>query len=81
MNELKRFKHKIEQITSLDGFLDFTGSIFLGSNFVLEIEKLDKNWSLNWESYSKKLQDVNNQLIDLVNNCMEKEKVLWLIGY
>jgi hypothetical protein len=81
LNGLKEFKHKIEQMTSLDEFLDFTGSKFLGSNLVIEIEKTDKSWRLNWELYSKKLLDVNNQLIELVSDCIEKEKILWLIGY
>jgi hypothetical protein len=81
LNELREFKVKISQIKTLDEFLDFTGSKFLGSSFVMELEKQDKNWSLNWELYCKKMQDTNDQLIKLVSDCIEKEKILWLVGY
>jgi hypothetical protein len=81
LNELNDFKNKITQIKGLEEFLDFTGSKFLGSNFVIEIEKQDKNWDLNWSLYCKKLIDTNSQLIELISGCIEKEKILWLIGY
>jgi hypothetical protein len=81
LNELKEFNQKIEQISTLNEFLDFTGSKFLGSNFVIEIEKQDKSWNLNWEIYKRKLQEVNRQLVELINSCIETDKILWFIGY
>jgi hypothetical protein len=81
LNELMAFRKIIESIDSLENLVDFTGSRFLGASFVIELEKMDKNWRLNWELYKKKLQDINQQLIDIVNGCIEEEKILWLIGY
>lgn len=81
LNELDLFKQTIETIDKLEVFLDFTGSKFLGSNFVIEIEKMDKNWRLNWEVYRKKLYEVNIQLIEIINSCINQDKILWLIGY
>jgi hypothetical protein len=81
LNELEQFKQQIEEIDHLNSFLDFAGSKFLGSSFVIEIEKEDKNWSLNWEVYRRKLYDANLQLIEIVNNCIRQDKILWLIGY
>jgi len=81
LNMLKANFEKIERISSLETFVDFAGSRFLGSGFVFEIEKIDKNWRLNWEQYKLKLVSINQQLIDLVNRCIEEERILWLIGY
>lgn len=80
-NALKSHFERLEKIDSLDNFLDFTGSRFLGSGFVIELEKHDKNWRLNWEGYKMKLININQQLINLINRCIDEERILWLIGY
>lgn len=81
LNELKKNYNKIKDINSLDFFIDFVGNSFLGKNLIFEIEKHDKNWSLNWEQYCKKLGLINKDLINLVNKCMEESRTLWVIGY
>jgi hypothetical protein len=81
LNSLKQYVEDISKIDTLESFIDFTGSRFLGSNFVIELEKIDKSWRLNWDLHKKKLSEINQHLIDLVNHCIEEEKILWLIGY
>ena len=81
LNSLKANVDKITKIDSFEGFVDFAGSKFLGSGFVMEIEKIDKNWQLNWQQYKQKLISINQQLINLINRCVEEERILWLIGY
>jgi hypothetical protein len=81
LNELTANIKNIEKIDNYESFIDFAGSRFLGAGFVLELEKLDKNWRLNWEQYKAKLFEVNQQLINLINRCINEERILWLIGY
>lgn len=81
LNTLKANFERIDRINSYENFVDFVGSRFLGSGFVVEIEKHDKNWRLNWEQYKLKLVSINQQLISLINRCIEEERTLWLIGY
>jgi hypothetical protein len=81
LNELKINHKKLTEINSLDFFIDFIGSRFLGTNFIYEIEKHDKSWSLNWEQYCRKLAIINNSLINMVNKCVEQSRTLWVIGY
>ena len=81
LNALKDNIDRIERVNSFDNFVDFAGSKFLGSGFVMEIEKIDKNWRLNWEQYKQKLIGINKQLIKLIERCIEEERTLWLIGY
>ncbi len=81
LNELNKHLEKINKIDSFENFIDFTGDKFLGSNFVIELEKYDKNWRLNWELYQGKLVIINQQLIELINSCISEDRTLWLIGY
>jgi hypothetical protein len=81
LNALKANIEKIEQISSFEDFVDFAGSKFLGSGFVIEIEKMDKNWRLNWEQYKAKLVNMNQQIIEIINRCIDDDRILWLIGY
>lgn len=81
LNSLVQYNNDIKKIDTLESFIDFTGSRFLGANFVIELEKIDKSWQLNWDLHKRKLMEINQHLIDLVNRCVEEEKILWLIGY
>jgi len=81
LNALKANIDRIEKVNSLENFVDFAGSKFLGSGFVLELERLDKNWRLNWEQYKQKLIGINQQLIKLINRCIEEERILCMMGY
>jgi len=81
LNELTDYLEKIKKIDSYESFIDFTGNKFLGVNFVIELDRYDKNWRLNWDIYKIKLMNINQQLIELVNLCITEERTLWLIGY
>jgi hypothetical protein len=81
LNKLTDNNIAIQKISNYDQFIDYSSNKFMGANFVLELEKFDKNWRLNWESYCTKLAQVNQQLILLVNRCIDEEKTLWMIGY
>lgn len=81
LNELTVYAERVKKINSPDQFIDFTAGIFLGTNFVLELEKLDRNWQSNWELYQSKLLSVNEQLIAITNLCINEDRILWLIGY
>ncbi len=81
LNELKNHLLKIQRIDSNETFIDFTGNKFLGANFVIELEKYDKNWRLNWNQYKTKLIAINQQLIELIDHCITRDRTLWVIGY
>ncbi|MFP4059877.1 MAG: hypothetical protein ACLFUC_05285 [Bacteroidales bacterium] len=80
-NELLKYKDNLQSIKSKEEFIEHVTGIFLGNNFLLEIEKLDKNWEKNWQQYRDKLINMNNQLLMIVDDCIENEKILWVIGY
>ncbi len=80
-NELKNFSERFTKIHSLDDFLSFIEEIFLGNNFILSLEKSDKSWQDNWKIYVDRLKQVNNDMIELIDMCVEQERILWVKGY
>jgi len=80
-NELLTNLEQLNEIKTIDDFLDFAGHIFLGNNFLLELEKMDKAWEKNWDTYLMKLIEMNKEMIEIVDKCIENERILWVIGY
>jgi hypothetical protein len=81
INELKANCKVFEQINDYKSFVSFIDDKFLGAEFFTELEKVDKDWHSNWEQYKVKLIDINQQLINLINCCINEERILWVIGY
>ena len=80
-NNLLENLERLQKLSSKDSFIEFVGNIFLGKVFILELQKIDKTWDLNWEQYLTKLKGINKQIIDIVDECIDKGNVLWVIGY
>jgi hypothetical protein len=80
-NELISMVSRLDKIKSKDGFVDFVGSIFLGHEFLIELEREDKSWADNWEQYTIKVKKVNLDLINIVDRCLSEDRTLWVIGY
>ncbi len=80
-NELLKNLRVFESIKSIEQFFSTVSSQFLGQDFFEELEKVDKMWRNNWEIYFEKLKIINKELIELVEQCAEQEKILWVKGY
>jgi hypothetical protein len=80
-NELEKKKQKLESLTSKELFVDYISNVFLGSEFLLQLQNSDKNWEMNWKSYLQKLIDINQTLLDITHECVDSERTLWVIGY
>lgn len=80
-NELKKRHNEIEKLESIDDFKDFLMQFFMGNNFIIELEKTDREWKKEWEKYRDKLAETNMDLIRLIDKCIEEERVLWVVGY
>jgi len=80
-NNLEKNLTKLEEIDSQVVFLNYVNQIFLGKNFILELEKQDKNWRKNWNNYVKRLMDISKGIIQIINKCIDEGRILWVIGY
>lgn len=80
-NELINKLEKLESIKDFDAFMNHIDQIFLGKDFTDNLAKSDPDWKEKWKEYLKKIIEVNKQLIEITDKCIEEERILWVIGY
>ena len=80
-NELSNKLEKLENIKSLEDFENHLDQVFLGQEFIDELNIEDSKWKDNWSFYLNKLITLNKGLIEIADKCIEEQKVLWVIGY
>jgi hypothetical protein len=80
-NELKKHLALIVGISNPEEFSNFANGVFLGKNFLSELDKMNRNWADDWENLQKELVTVNQALIDLTDLCITEERNLWVLGY
>ena len=80
-NNLLTHITKLEQLKTFAEFQDFISGKVLGKEFLLALVKSDKNWTERWMQYHKKLLIVSREILDLVDFCIDEDRILWVIGY
>ena len=80
-NELINNLDMLEQISSVEQFKALLTKKFMGTDFLSELSKQDRNWELNWSGYLEKLKTINRQIIALTERCADEERILWVVGY
>lgn len=80
-NELTQKLETLESIKSLNDFKEHINNIFLGYEFIDKLKQNNSNWENNWQTYHKKLKEVNKGLIKITEKCIDEQRILWVIGY
>jgi hypothetical protein len=80
-NNLMTHLTKLDQISTLSDFQEFISQKVLGKEFLLALVKSDKNWTEHWKQYHKKLVTVTRQILELIDFCIDEDRILWVIGY
>ncbi len=80
-NELTENLKKLSAINSLEELIIHINNIFLGKNFLTEIESSDTSWKEHWKLVQTKLMDINKEMVRIVDRCIDEERILWIIGY
>jgi hypothetical protein len=80
-NELDDNLQKLSRIKSIDEFEKHIDSIFLGKNFLSELENTDSSWKEHWKMILTKLIDTNKEIIAIIDRCIDESRILWIIGY
>jgi hypothetical protein len=80
-NELNNNLKKLSHIKSLEEFVKHIDGIFMGKNFLVELEKADPSWKEHWKMILTKLIESNKQMIAVVDRCIDESRILWVIGY
>jgi len=80
-NNLLTHLAKLEQIKTLNEFREFISAKILGKEFLLALVQSDKNWTEHWEQYHQKLIMVTKEILQLIDFCIDEDRILWVIGY
>ena len=80
-NELIQNLDNLNKIDSLEKFQKYIDDIFLGEGFIKKLERKDLNWHNHWEEYHGKIRKVNEDLIKLIDHCLDEDRILWVVGF
>ena len=80
-NQLLSYSETLSNINNSKEFVAFVESIFLGKAFLAEIELIDPAWRDNWEVHLARLREVNREMLEIVDRCIDEARILWIIGY
>lgn len=80
-NELKENLTTLMQVESIENFKQYVTSIFLGRDLLVDLAQADPLWEQCWKFYLRRLIVINRNLINLIDKCIEEERILWVIGY
>jgi hypothetical protein len=80
-NELSANLEKLTSIKDVLGFAAFFDGLFLGKKFLAELEKSDHGWQQHWEKHLSLLVNVNKEMIQIIDKCIDETRILWIIGY
>ncbi|KPK79632.1 MAG: hypothetical protein AMS27_17825 [Bacteroides sp. SM23_62_1] len=71
----------LENIKSLPEFQDHIGLKVHCKDFLLALIRKDKNWMNHWTTFHEELIKINKDLLDLVDFCIDEDRLLWVVGY
>lgn len=80
-NELTQNLEKLKTLDSIESFKKYVTGIFLGRDLLIDLAKADPQWKDYWKFYLRRLMVINRDLISLIDNCINHERILWVIGY
>lgn len=80
-NELLGYKEQLERFNNKDRFLEHINETLLGREFLEKLNKGGVDFNMAWESILRKLINLSNDMIQLVEMCADEEKILWVGGY
>ena len=80
-NQLLTHLTTLQKIKTLSDFQSFLDEKVFGRDFLLALVKMDKTWMDHWPIYHEKLVKINQELLDIVDICIDEDHNLWVIGY
>ncbi len=80
-NELEMNLNILNSIDTHKKFDKYIDEIFLGPNVIHKISKKDKNWHDKWAKYHLMIVKVNEDLLKLIDKCLQEDRILWIVGF
>ena len=80
-HELEQNLKNFKAIDTIEKFDKYIEEIFLGEQVLQKIEKKNRDWRSNWERYFNQIIKVNQDLLALIDKCLEEDRILWVVGF
>ena len=80
-NQLLTHLVNLQQIKTLSEFQSFLDHKVFGKEFLLALVRMDRNWMDHWTLFHEKIIQINQELLDLVDYCIDEDHNLYVIGY
>lgn len=71
----------LEKIQTLEDFQKHINSKVQGKEFLHALVSHDKGWSDRWKIYLDRIIQINREILDIVDFCIDEDRILWVIGY
>jgi hypothetical protein len=80
-NALDKNLERLTLVENIAEFKRYVTGIFLGRDLLMDLAQADPLWEQCWKFYLRRLIVINRDLIQLIDQCVEEERILWVIGY
>jgi hypothetical protein len=71
----------LQKIQTLADFQKHISSKVQGKEFLLSLVSQDKTWTDRWSLYLEKIIKINREILEIVDFCIDEDRILWVIGY
>ncbi len=71
----------LQKIQTLEEFQTHINSKVQGKEFLFALVAHDKSWTDHWHLYLEKLLKINREILEIVDFCIDEDRILWVIGY
>jgi hypothetical protein len=80
-NELLANLEQLLVIKNVAQFQNYLSQIFLGNDLLEVLASIDPDYEKHWKGYIRRLIQVNRHIMRLIDQCIDEERVLWVIPY
>jgi len=80
-NHLLTNQTKISLVNSGDDLEKFALKQIAGLEFINTLKNQYVDWKISWEKIKADLLEVGEDLIEMVDNCIDEDFVLWIKGF
>ena len=80
-NHLQDHYSRLKSTASLEIFEAYILKQVEGIDFLNELKNFYPNWKITWENIRDQLLDVYEEILELIDNCIDEDHSFWLKGY
>lgn len=80
-NHLQDHFSRLMSTSSLTEFEAYILKQVEGIDFMNELKTFYPNWKITWENFRDQMLEVYEQILDIIDNCIDEDKEFWVKGY